>query len=76
MAADALFRVFTACPTDPRTLILDVRPHKQFDRAPGHVAGAYCIRLSANGAALLGARRCRATALRVLCRTHAADGPC
>lgn len=55
IAADVLFRVFTACPTDPRTLILDVRPHKQFDRAPGHVAGAYSIRLSSNGAVLLGA---------------------
>lgn len=25
ITADAVFRVFTACPTDPRTLILDVR---------------------------------------------------
>lgn len=25
ISADAVFRVFTACPTDPRTLILDVR---------------------------------------------------
>lgn len=92
MAADALFRVFTACPSDPRSLILvrrcggwplpcpecgapavffcqfrsvpwlpppaqDVRDKKHFQRAPGHVAGAYCIRLSANGSVLLGAPR-------------------
>jgi dual specificity MAP kinase phosphatase len=53
ITADAIFRVFTACPTDPRTLILDVRDRKHFERAPGHVAGAYCIRLSSNGAVLL-----------------------
>lgn len=28
VAADVLFRVFTACANDPRTLILDVRPYK------------------------------------------------
>lgn len=30
------------------------RDRKHFERAPGHVAGAYCIRLSSNGAVLLG----------------------
>ncbi len=52
VAADAVFRIFTACPTDPRTLILDVRDKKHFDR--GHIAGAYCIRVPSNGATLLG----------------------
>ncbi|KAL4421080.1 hypothetical protein ABPG77_001375 [Micractinium sp. CCAP 211/92] len=51
VAADAVFRIFTACPTDPRTLILDVRDKKHFDR--GHIAGAYCIRVPSNGATLL-----------------------
>ncbi|KAL4422489.1 hypothetical protein ABPG75_008686 [Micractinium tetrahymenae] len=51
VAADAVFRVFTACPADPRTLILDVRDKKHFDR--GHIAGAYCIRVPSNGATLL-----------------------
>ncbi|GAB4815324.1 hypothetical protein N2152v2_002370 [Parachlorella kessleri] len=49
--ADAVFRVFTACPGDVRTLILDVRPYKEFSKK--HVIGAYCIRLSANGKVLL-----------------------
>lgn len=31
------------------------RDRKHFERAPGHVAGAYCIRISSNGAVLLGA---------------------
>ena len=51
--ADALFRVFTACAADPRPLVIDVRgDKKKWDR--GHVAGAYCIRVPSNGAALLG----------------------
>ncbi|KIZ07690.1 MAP kinase phosphatase 5 [Monoraphidium neglectum] len=49
--AGALFRVFTACPNDPRVLILDVRPLKQFKR--GHVLHSFCVRLSADGRALL-----------------------
>ena len=49
--ADVLFRVFTACQGDPTTLILDVRPHKDFKKK--HIAGAYCVRLAANGHALL-----------------------
>ena len=52
VASDAVFRTFTACPTDPRTLLLDVRDKKKFDK--GHIAGAYCIRLSSNGSVLLG----------------------
>lgn len=51
--ASAIFRAgFTACPSDPRTLILDVRDKKWFDK--GHVAGAYCIRLPSSGNVLLG----------------------
>jgi len=49
--ADTIFRVFTACPGDVRTLILDVRSYKEFSKK--HVIGAYCIRLSANGKVLL-----------------------
>jgi hypothetical protein len=51
--ASAIFRAgFTACPTDPRTLIVDVRDKKQFDK--GHISGAYCIRLPSSGNVLLG----------------------
>ena len=53
MDASAIFRAgFTACPTDPRTLIVDVRDKKQFDK--GHISGAYCIRLPSSGNVLLG----------------------
>lgn len=48
---DVFYRAFTACEGDAKTLILDVRPHKQF--AKGHVKLAYSIRLTANGAALV-----------------------
>lgn len=51
VAADAIFRVFTACPNDVRTLIIDVRPYKEFHKK--HVINAFCIRLSANGKVLL-----------------------
>lgn len=56
VGAAEIFRVFTACPTDPRTLLLDVRDRKHYARPPGHIAGAYCIRLSSNGQVLLGGR--------------------
>ena len=46
-----VFRTFTACATDLKTFLLDVRPHKQFHRS--HVALSYNIRLSAEGKALL-----------------------
>ena len=47
-----LFRaVFCACGEEKAPLVLDVRPKAAFAR--GHVAGAYCVRTSANGAALL-----------------------
>lgn len=47
-----LFRaVFSACAGETPPLVLDVRPRAAFAR--GHVAGAYCVRSSANGAALL-----------------------
>lgn len=49
--ADIIFRTFTACPGDPRTLILDVRPHK--DYAKKHILQSYSVRVSANGKALL-----------------------
>lgn len=51
LEADAIFRLFTACPNDPRTYILDVRPQKEFARC--HVLAAYSARLSADGSALL-----------------------
>ena len=47
-----LFRaVFCACGDEKVPLVIDVRPKAAFAR--GHVAGAYCVRTSANGAALL-----------------------
>ena len=47
-----LFRaVFSACAGETPPLVLDVRPRAAFAR--GHVAGSYCVRASANGAALL-----------------------
>ena len=49
--ADVVFRVFTACKDDPETLILDVRPLKEFKK--GHILNAYSIRLAANGKTLL-----------------------
>ncbi len=48
---DGLFRLFTACPDDPKTFILDVRPQKEFQKS--HIMQSYCIRLAANGQALL-----------------------
>ena len=48
---DGLFRLFTACPDDPKTFILDVRPQKDFQKS--HIMQSYCIRLAANGQALL-----------------------
>ena len=47
-----LFRaVFCACGEEKAPLVLDVRPKAAFAR--GHVAGAYCVRTSTNGTALL-----------------------
>ena len=52
ITAEALFRAaYTACPGDPRPLLLDVRPYSAFKK--GHAIHAYCIRLSADGGALL-----------------------
>eukprot|EP00879_Flechtneria_rotunda_P027734 GHRR01029724.1.p1 GENE.GHRR01029724.1~~GHRR01029724.1.p1 ORF type:complete len:223 (+),score=59.61 GHRR01029724.1:1121-1789(+) len=48
--ADGIFKVFTACPNDPKTLILDVRPYKEFKKK--HINQAYCIRVSTNGKVL------------------------
>ena len=48
---DGLFRLFTACPDDTKTFILDVRPQKEFQKS--HIMQSYCIRLAANGQALL-----------------------
>lgn len=45
--ADAIFRAFTACGKDPNTLLLDVRPHKDFKK--GHVSQAFNPRLATNG---------------------------
>ena len=49
--AETILRVFTACPADTRTLLLDVRPNKDFKKK--HVLLAYSIRLAANGKTLL-----------------------
>ena len=49
--ADAIFRVFTACPHDIKTLILDVRSSKLHKRL--HLNQAYCIRLASDGKALV-----------------------
>ncbi|KAG1657423.1 hypothetical protein FOA52_011793 [Chlamydomonas sp. UWO 241] len=49
--ADAIFMVFTACAHDVKTLILDVRPYKLFKRE--HVNQAFCVRVSADGKALV-----------------------
>ncbi len=48
---DGLFRLFTACPDDAKTFVLDVRPQKEFQKS--HIMQSYCIRLAANGQALL-----------------------
>jgi dual specificity MAP kinase phosphatase len=45
-----IFRIFTACPNDPKTLLLDVRPHKAYKKC--HINQAYCVRLSSNGKVL------------------------
>ena len=49
--ADVVFRVFTACPEDAETLILDVRPLKEFKKS--HILNAYSTRLASNGKTLL-----------------------
>ncbi len=49
---DAVFRVFTACLHDPKTLIIDVRDKRKWDK--GHIAGSYCVRLPNNGGTRLG----------------------
>ncbi|GIL44377.1 hypothetical protein Vafri_1861 [Volvox africanus] len=48
--ADFIFRIFTACQHDIPTIIIDIRPHKEFKQ--NHVAGAFCVRLSSNGQVL------------------------
>lgn len=49
--AQDLFRCYTRCQGDPVSYILDIRPKKDFQKA--HLPLAYCVRLTANGAALL-----------------------
>lgn len=49
--AEDILRAFTACDGDRLTLILDVRPLKEFKKK--HVLLAYSIRLAANGKTLL-----------------------
>lgn len=49
--SDFVFRLFTKCPDDPVTLVVDVRAYKYFKRC--HVNQAFCVRLSANGEALM-----------------------
>ena len=47
---DIIFRLFTRNEKDPISLILDVRPHKDFKAS--HILLAYNVRLTANGKAL------------------------
>lgn len=53
-AHDAIFRTFTRCGEDPLTLLVDLRPAKEFLKR--HIALSYCIRLTSNGQALVGER--------------------
>ncbi|GLC33296.1 hypothetical protein PLESTB_000349500 [Pleodorina starrii] len=48
--ADFIFRIFTACQHDIPTILIDVRPHKDFKH--NHIAGSFCVRLSSNGQVL------------------------
>jgi dual specificity MAP kinase phosphatase len=48
--ADRIFKVFTACPDDITTLLLDVRPNKEFKKK--HINQAFNVRLSTNGRVL------------------------
>ncbi len=49
--ASAIFRaVYTACPNDPTTLLLDVRPNKEYKKR--HINQAFNVRLSSNGQVL------------------------
>ena len=48
---DGFFRIFTSCPQDTKTFILDTRSQKEFQKQ--HVMQAYSIRLAASGKALL-----------------------
>ncbi len=48
--ADLIFRIFTACPHDIPTILIDTRPNKEFKHL--HIAGAFCVRLSTNGQVL------------------------
>ncbi|KFM25585.1 hypothetical protein F751_0612 [Auxenochlorella protothecoides] len=50
-AHDAIFRTFTRCGEDPLTLLVDLRPAKEFLKR--HIALSYCIRLTSNGQALV-----------------------
>ncbi|KAK9861523.1 hypothetical protein WJX84_009942 [Apatococcus fuscideae] len=51
VGVEEILRVFTACPLDIRTLVLDVRDQKAFKKL--HVMQSFNIRLAANGKALL-----------------------
>lgn len=48
--ADHVFRVYTACPQDIATILLDVRAQKEFKQL--HLFNAFCVRLSSNGKVL------------------------
>ncbi|KAG2482605.1 hypothetical protein HYH03_018489 [Edaphochlamys debaryana] len=47
---DQVFRIFTALPQDIATILIDVRPQKEFKL--NHIAGAFNVRLSTNGQVL------------------------
>jgi len=46
--AEALFRVYTACDGDRRTVLLDLRDRSRFSKA--HLRTAFCVRLTSGGA--------------------------
>jgi hypothetical protein len=65
-AAVLLDSCFTACPNDIPTILIDVRPHKEFKHS--HIAGAFCVRLSSNGAVLAVRRAASFAATHTTCK--------
>lgn len=49
--SEDIFRIFTRCGTDLPTMLLDLRPHKDYARL--HLATAFCVRVSSNQKVLL-----------------------
>ena len=63
--ADHIFRAFSACPQDIQTILLDVRPNKEFKAL--HIQSAFNVRLSSNEKVLA----VSAAALRIEICVHA-----